>query len=118
LFVVLCPCQGIEDILAFYDNCLHISIVDYTIPFPSFYEKLGLENVQHLTRYVFQATLDSRPVVVKFAESHCMELHELLAAHNMTPKILKVSDAPSVWKIIVMEYLDIMPVCSLRQFYF
>jgi len=107
--------QGIEDILAFYDSGLHNAIVDYTIPFPSFFENLGLKNVEHLTRYVFQATLDSRPVVVKFAESYCVELHELLAAHNMAPKILKVSEAPAFWKIIVMEYLDIIPACSLRH---
>ncbi len=107
--------KGIEDILTFYDNGLQNAIVDYSIPFPLFFEKLGLENIKQLTRYVFQATLDSRPVVVKFAESYCMELHELLAAHKMAPKILKVSDAPPVWKIIVMEYLDTMPVCSLRD---
>ncbi len=102
--------QGIDDILTFYDNGPQNTIADYSIPFPLIFEELGLENVQHLTRYVFQATLDSRLVVVKF-----MELHELLTAHNTAPKILKVSDAPPVWKIIVMEYLDIMPVCSLRD---
>jgi hypothetical protein len=59
--------------------------------------------------------MDSSPVVVKFTESYCMELHELLAAHHMAPKILNVSNAPPVWKIIIMEYIDSVPICSLRD---
>jgi hypothetical protein len=49
--------------------------------------------------------MDSKPVVGKCAKSYCMDLHELLEAHNMAPKILKFSNAPSVWNIIVWNIL-------------
>jgi hypothetical protein len=107
--------QSLEDLWRFYDAGFHNTVIKCDVPALSFFDQLGLRNPVPLVRYVFQATLGEIPVIVKFAESYCLELHELLASHEMAPKILNVGQAPPFWKIIVMEFMDLKPVCELQD---
>jgi hypothetical protein len=96
----------VEDLWKFHDEGLHNSVVPCDVPAPHLFESLGLEKPRPLVRYVFLATLNSTPVIVKFAENYCLALHHFLAENGMAPTILRVGDAPPFWKIIVIEYLD------------
>jgi hypothetical protein len=67
--------RALEEIWNFYDRNMHKTVVKCDVLSPFYFEQLGLTNPTPLVRYVFLATKDSKPVVVKFTETYCEELH-------------------------------------------
>jgi hypothetical protein len=100
-----CLKKALEDLGSFYRSRFHKHVLNCCIPSPLHFAENGLTFVRSLTRRVYSASMNLQAVIVKFAESYCLELHELLAKNEMAPKILKTFQVKPYWTVLVMERL-------------
>ena len=106
---------GLNLLFEFYENESQVlkTFVDPLIPDMKF---LGFPclQIEQIVRLVYVVSDPSgQKVVVKICKSYCAELHQILAAEQLAPKLAKVIQLVAPWRAIVMEYLDLAPVSHL-----
>jgi thiamine kinase-like enzyme len=104
--------NALKELNAFYKSKHHLRVLDYKIPYSLCFDGHELTEVKNEVRLVYSAILGSAEVIVKFTESYCFELHDLLANNNMAPKILKTFTIKPYWNVIVMERLNLVEIDS------
>ncbi|KAH3768068.1 Aldose 1-epimerase [Pelomyxa schiedti] len=105
----------------------HFNLVQPRFPFINSFEDLDTHKqfaVTYLKRlypgkakpiFLVQKTSERTKLIIKFAERYCLEAHRDLAASGAAPKVLAFAEINPVWKVIVMEYLEMQPISNKAQ---